>query len=259
MRALYPTVSVLCLAIIVAVVVVLLCMRHKPSNIVQELHARVERMKDVQGLDVVVALHEEDCQELLDVLPKARLFVYHKGTGKPNCQVERLPNVGREAHTYLHHICEHYHNMSEITLFAIGTLLTSNKQYGETKQRILLHVLDNLHLVRRRGFVSGKERGPFDAGFKIDSFRSSTDTTTVRLPRSAYRPLWLWYKHFIGGDMDRVRRVGVTYNGTFAVCREAVHQYPLQTYIDLRNELARHNTSESVHFMERSWCPMLSW
>jgi len=48
--------------------------------------------------------------------------VYHKGTVRqpPPLKLlswKRLPNVGRESHTYLHHIINHYDSLPEVTVF----------------------------------------------------------------------------------------------------------------------------------------------
>lgn len=32
-----------------------------------------------------------------------------------------LPNVGREGHTFLHHLHEHYHSLAEITLLLMDS------------------------------------------------------------------------------------------------------------------------------------------
>ncbi|XP_022083782.1 uncharacterized protein LOC110975530 isoform X2 [Acanthaster planci] len=51
--------------------------------------------------------------------------VYHKGKDKgPPFDVykwEKLPNVGRESHTYLHHIIHNYDNLADLTVFLQGT------------------------------------------------------------------------------------------------------------------------------------------
>ena len=69
---------------------------------------------------VVVARYREDLRWLAPVARWAtRVFVYDKGGGevreedrglyaRPNVTRVVLPNVGREAHTYLHHMVEHY-------------------------------------------------------------------------------------------------------------------------------------------------------
>jgi Protein of unknown function (DUF3431) len=49
-------------------------------------------------------------------------IVYNKGPNEPNTKhpVISLPNIGREGHTYLHHIIENYDNLDDYTCFLQG-------------------------------------------------------------------------------------------------------------------------------------------
>ena len=65
-------------------------------------------------IELVVARYLEDLSWLRNIPPQVTPRVYDKSpTGN-------LPNVGREAHTYLHHICENYDNLPDLTVFAQG-------------------------------------------------------------------------------------------------------------------------------------------
>jgi hypothetical protein len=66
-------------------------------------------------IDVVVARFNEDLT-WTSALFRPRLFVYNKGDGPE----PRLPNVGREAQTYLHHMIEHRGDYAEWTFFTQG-------------------------------------------------------------------------------------------------------------------------------------------
>jgi hypothetical protein len=212
---------------------------------------------NTQELDVVISVFNESTIDLQNVLPSGRLFIYHKGQSWHDPShayfTQRLTNVGREAHTYLHHICENYDSLRETTLFVLGTLLTSDEKYGLSKLKTYHATLENIGKVKCLGFASGKDnRDKYDPCFVINNYQSSTDDRDIRLP-SSYRPFSSWYEHFIG-DTENIKKNGVTYNGIFAVSREAIRRHPLHMYKNLRDELAKHNTSEAVHFMERSWC-----
>jgi len=64
-------------------------------------------------MDVVIAKYNEDVSWLSQIQGKGNIIVYDKGSGE-------LPNIGREAHTYVHHILENYDNLSECTVFLQG-------------------------------------------------------------------------------------------------------------------------------------------
>lgn len=80
---------------------------------------------DFDGLRFVIARYGEDVAwvpPLVNGFPGAQCTVYNKGsTGVPESsayRVETIPNVGRESHTYLHHIIENYEEKrDEIIVF----------------------------------------------------------------------------------------------------------------------------------------------
>jgi hypothetical protein len=65
------------------------------------------------SLEVVLARYKERIEWTKELT--VGLLVYNKGGLGPGLS---LPNVGREAHTYLHHICENYGNLPEWTFFS---------------------------------------------------------------------------------------------------------------------------------------------
>lgn len=79
-------------------------------------------------VDVVIARYKEslDWVNLFDVSksPNVKFFIYNKSdepfeVSKPYTY-KSLPNIGREAHTFLHHIVHNYDNLAEETLFLQG-------------------------------------------------------------------------------------------------------------------------------------------
>ena len=57
--------------------------------------------------EIVIASFNENTSWINNILPGSIVFEYNKNNKHG---VERLPNIGREAHTYLHHICKQYGN-----------------------------------------------------------------------------------------------------------------------------------------------------
>jgi len=76
-------------------------------------------------LELVISRYNEDLTWLRD-LPGTQsdvcAKVYNKGHPLPPTfvGVTELPNVGREAHTYLHHIIENYETLADYTVFLQG-------------------------------------------------------------------------------------------------------------------------------------------
>jgi len=68
-------------------------------------------------LEIVIARYQEDLQWSANIgLPT---LVYNKGP-EPLPGAIQLPNTGREAHTYLHHIVSRYDQLADCTLFLQG-------------------------------------------------------------------------------------------------------------------------------------------
>ena len=70
-------------------------------------------------LHLVVARYREDLNWLGNTPPGVTAVVYDKGPN-PMPGAGALENVGREAHTYLHHICENYEELADVTVFCQG-------------------------------------------------------------------------------------------------------------------------------------------
>lgn len=69
-------------------------------------------------VEIVVAHYQEDLAWLTR-FSSLKCVVYTKGRTTPPKAI-RLPNVGREAHTYLHHIIENYDDLEDVTVFLQG-------------------------------------------------------------------------------------------------------------------------------------------
>lgn len=68
---------------------------------------------------IVVAKYNEDIKWTNMLKGDFKLIVYDKGQSLDSGH-EFLPNIGREAHTYLHHIVSNWDNLSEHTIFLQG-------------------------------------------------------------------------------------------------------------------------------------------
>ncbi len=74
-------------------------------------------------LELVVARYTENLNWLRNIPPQIRATVYDK-SGEEDAPLTpntlRLENVGREAHTYLHHIVTRYETLAPLTVFCQG-------------------------------------------------------------------------------------------------------------------------------------------
>jgi hypothetical protein len=72
------------------------------------------------AIELVVARCGEDCAWLRNIPPQLAATIYDKSEAEPLASARRLPNVGREAHTYLFHLVERYDSLAPLTVFCQG-------------------------------------------------------------------------------------------------------------------------------------------
>jgi hypothetical protein len=70
-------------------------------------------------LQLVVARYHEDLSWVRNIAAGIEPIIYDKGPA-PLAGASPLENAGREAHTYLHHICERYNDLADVTVFCQG-------------------------------------------------------------------------------------------------------------------------------------------
>jgi len=73
-----------------------------------------------EEIELVVARCREDTAWVKRIPPGIRATIYDKSGESDTEDVERLPNIGREAHTYLYHIVRCYENPAALTVFSQG-------------------------------------------------------------------------------------------------------------------------------------------
>jgi hypothetical protein len=71
-------------------------------------------------VELVVARYNEDLSWLRNVPRELRVTVYDKHPTSPHSEARRLANVGREAHSYLHHVVNGYADLAPLTVFCQG-------------------------------------------------------------------------------------------------------------------------------------------
>jgi len=80
-------------------------------------------------VELVIARFEEDLRWVRHIPPSVRVSIFNKGaspalppdfTSRGKVEITMLPNVGREAHSYLTHLVERYGQTSPVTIFCQG-------------------------------------------------------------------------------------------------------------------------------------------
>lgn len=71
------------------------------------------------SIELVIARYNEDISWLSKV-KNMKITIYNKGVDDLNLNNIKLPNIGRESHTYLTHIINNYDNLADTTIFCQG-------------------------------------------------------------------------------------------------------------------------------------------
>ena len=180
--------------------------------------------------DVVVAVYREPI-EWIRTLPVQRVFVYLKDPTRvstvrdqlPTAHVEVLPNLGRESHTYLHHIRTAYDTLGSHTLFL----------QGNPFDHCSLSEIQTLLASPRSSFA------PLGHIYSCDG---------AGYPHHPGLPVSQCFQRYIGGH-----RTAFTFaaGAQFLVAREQIQRHPLDFYTALS---AAHAVEPLFPWcMERYW------
>lgn len=191
-------------------------------------------------LEVVVCRYGEELAWLRNLPPGIRVTVYDKTP--PPAQTwpgsRPLPNVGREAHAWLHHLTERYDSLAGHTVFAQGHPFD--------------HVPDMHPRIRRLLADSPPPEDFLWLGFLWETDDSRGRPTFVHWTKNPERReldlqtffLRLWNEPV----PEKVRYVG---GGQFVLSRAAAHRRPREFYERAR-KLAE-EFPDAAHAFERTW------
>ena len=191
-------------------------------------------------LELVVSRYGEDLSWTRNVPRNVVVTVYDK-TPAPASLIsggQPLPNVGREAHTWLHHLAECYDSLADLTVFAQG------------------HPFDHapdLHAVLRRWAGDHPPEEDFSwLGFLWETDDARGRPTFVHWTKNPERrelDLDGFFRRLWGIPApDLVRYVG---GGQFGLSRAAAHRHARDFYRRARDLAAEF--PDAAHAFERTW------
>ncbi len=192
-------------------------------------------------VELVVAHYQEDLSWLRKRPANLRLSVYDKDPDAPGGpDAILLPNVGREAHTYLHHLVSRYDTLAEWTIFCQGKPFDHAYDFKKT----LRAMAEGTQLLPESGFCwLGHLIDTDDAqGHRLFRPWSKNDDGRGLDLRGFHRALFgtdgpEWYTFVLGAQ--------------FAVHREVVRRQPLSFYE--RALTVSIQWPDAAHCFERSW------
>ena len=170
----------------------------------------------------------------------------------PKVSVHRLDNVGREAHTFLHHIVHTYHD----TAADVKTIFTQARYRDHVDEEVFQNML------------LGREPRPTRRGLDIPWHSTAMQTHGWTVERNhandhhhPMRPagmsLGKFYVDCIAEDLVAPETVEWWQNAIFSTTSERIRSTPLESFVRLRDMLGTHSNPELAHYMERCWYSLL--
>lgn len=180
---------------------------------------------------LVVARHSEPLDWLSDLPDGVACTVYNKG--QPHDRADAaLPNVGREAHTYLHHIVATWDDLDDYTIFVQGNPFEHARGFTDAL----------------RDFVNARVKPQFyDFADRVLPDESMCDVC----PPYPWVPMCRVYETLFDAPAPPLK-VEFGAGAQFAVSRDRIRAHPKAMY-ERALALAADDTSKSAWAFERHW------
>jgi hypothetical protein len=208
-------------------------------------------------IEIVVSRYNEKLDWLNNAeFAKHAAIVYNKGpnddfTKAVNInKVIKLPNVGREAHTYLHHIINNYYNLADVTVFLPGS---NNDQRKMSKSTDLMKALethkDTVFVGHRLKDLKQIDYYKTYTGWSSSNPENSNINPENKLEPAKIQPFGKWHEEMF----PNVYNTTTTGFAILAIARHDIIQHPIQYYKTLIKELETSSNPEVGHYFERAW------
>ncbi|PQE07189.1 Ankyrin repeat protein [Rutstroemia sp. NJR-2017a BVV2] len=208
--------------------------------------------------EIVVAHYNEDLSWLQNRTTDCK--VYAKGdlpTLSNNLRCMKLPNIGREGHTYLHHITTCYDQLADITLFAQGRIDDHVAGSIDEIKDICLDMDQSQVLTFPSTDAVSTELIRFDEwdGIQWQSHPSLDKWIAMDMKPAEQTPA-MYFAQFLGNGKVPLS-IGYTSGAVFAVSRQLIQSYPVEFYKKLLDGMflgcMKHVNPETGFYMERFW------
>ena len=205
--------------------------------------------------EFVIAHYDENLDWIRPIASHTHL--YHKGINlePPPLKLlswKRLPNVGRETHTYLHHIINHYDSLPEVTVFLQADNSHESCRFFTTPP--MNYVYDV------KGMTSLNVACPKANHCRHWKRIRHSLKWRIRLATGELHRARLTFEEFfkILFGHRNPREVNFCPGGCFAATRDMIRKYPLDFYTKAITYVDYHDNPEEGHYFERLWSTMFS-
>jgi hypothetical protein len=218
---------------------------------------------ETDDVELVISRYNENLEWLKDEpYNKYKVIIYNKGPNEdfyksPNIrEIIQLENLGREGHTYLHHIINNYNNLASLTVFLPGSLQLKHKN---NNAKLIFQKIPNSNTSILNCFYADNTIYSKDKDFKIDYYVGSDDKNKLlvkdgTLEESEYRPFGKWFIHHFGEESKDKFKCSTRF-GILSISKEDIHKNTVDYYKKFYEEMKFPNP-EVGHYIERSWAPI---
>jgi len=246
-----------------------------------------EAKQDKVWTEVVVAHYSEDLAWLSDYARPDTIFtVYSKTDGNVDIpaaatKLVRLTNVGREGHTYLHHIVENYDHLAPWTVFKQGSspnqgYVPAESSSGHLNSGVALddyiqpfphgrdstfvmtaaaHFPSGLQLTRPGLAINGLERKPFSTRMCPHQW-TPWWLEKLHIYTQKFEPSMLeFYDRFVARSNLKSKDLMLAFpqGATFALSRARIHSRPREYYATLLDQVKMEQDPIQGYWIEASW------
>lgn len=197
--------------------------------------------------EIVIARYNEDIS-WAEHATADRITVYNKGgSDNPWENAIDLPNVGREAHTYLTHIIERWDDLADVTAFLLGSAMKHVKS-----MRIPIELYNVISQDPNIPISVAGLGGDPDWPGRIKHHGRWLEQIEAGLLKRASLDMGDWYDA-MGLPQPRPGRLLYNPAAFFSVAREYIKKRPIDFYKQLLETVSDHNNPEEAHYLERMW------
>ena len=197
------------------------------------------------AVQYVVAKYKEDVswtQTLTNVIIYDKDVATSATTGTTTSTTIRLNNVGREAHTFIHHILTNWDHLAAVTVFLQGHPIDHIEGYG-TIERFLQHIIPDAYTIG------------LSQNWHIDTFNAPRHAPGVDIEPKNNDIATFFQKHLKKPFHERIKWYCAA---QFAVRSDIIKKVPKNKWIELKKSLEFSSNPITAHFLERLWYELLS-
>jgi hypothetical protein len=197
---------------------------------------------------LIIARYNEDLLWLNEWKDEFDILVYNKGKNdlQETYKIINLPNVGREAHTYLYHIVNNYETLAENNVFLQGNI----KDLGPN---VYQNLNDYINQIKEKGYSANGMSHAFGDYYKNIDFLSDPLYKDQVLSKH-FKLSDITFKNYIIKYFKVLPLyIPCSMKGCFGVSKKNIQSRPKEFYLDLLNSIPKYHTVEEAHFLERLW------